>query len=196
MGRRRVRVTAGKGKHMTDTDTDIEPGTIRLVDTEGKPLDIKQVRGKMAGDIFIGHDISDLPAQGAKFVATIAGEVKGKYDIGPTKGGDWILTATLLVNERRSFELLERDAEPNLFEDKWTQIIDDLDDHGTEVDRSYIEAAAQEARDAGWSIVGFARVIRAAAATGGNPLDAVRLQVQLDAPDVVAVPDAEEARAE
>jgi len=176
--------------------TDTEPGTIRLVDTDGKPLDIKQIRGKLGGDIFIGHDIDDLPAQGARFVATIAGEIKGKYDVGPTKGGDWILTATLQVDERRSFELVERGAEPDLFEnEKWMASVDELYD-ALLLDRDSLHDAATEAREAGWSVVGFARAVRAGATRGVSPLDSVRVLIQLDSGAVVQVPDVEEAHAE
>lgn len=173
------------------TDEAIPVEGLKLVDTEGKPLDIRQVRGKMSGDIFIGHDLDSLPAQGAPFVATIVGKVKGGYKLDQQKGGDWILTATLDVDERRSFQIVEEE-EPNLFEDRWQAIIDELDDELPVFSVQDLEAAAADAQEAGWTTVGFARVMRGAASlTGMDAVDAVRLQIQLDAGDVVEVPDAE-----
>jgi hypothetical protein len=198
-----------KGKDMTtDTDvkddveteasTDEELGIIHLVDNAGKPLKIEQIRGKLSGEIFISFDLADMPPEGAKFVATIAGEVRGKYEF-EEKSGVWIAYRKLQVHERRSFTILEGeedDTGPDLFEDqKWMASVDELYD-ALRVDRDSLTDAAAEAREAGWSIVGFARAVRAGATRDVSPIDSVRVLIQLDQGDIVQVPEAEETPAE
>jgi hypothetical protein len=183
----------------TEQSTDEELGVIHLVDNDGNPLKIEQIRGKLAGEIFISYHLSDMPPEGAKFVATIAGEVRGKYEF-EEKSGTWIAYRKLQVHERRSFTIVERDEDegaPDLFEDqKWAEIVDELrTELGVDQYQEHedLEMAAEAAREASWSIVAFGRTVRASAATDGNPIDAVKLLIQLDSSDVVEIPDVEPA---
>lgn len=167
------------------TKDDREVGVFHLVDENNEPIEIRQLRGKTSGDVFLSNDVDDMPPQGARFEMTVRGEVKGKIEF-EEKGDHWVAFTKLVVNERKSFRILQREEnEPDLFDDvRWKEAVTTLEDTFPDLPASKFTDAAEKARDHGWPIERFTKVAAAGAATAIGPEAAVELAVLIGDDDV------------